>query len=321
MPTHNLILTLIRTAEEFQLLDVFMAGSGKLLPDDLKIVKIPEGLDRAKGVIITGRGPTWLYAYLTLVLSGFPWIATHAVVDGGATVVNADSSRSRYSVGDLIPVAAFQSFLPKHEEPPKPKPTPQTGAIAVAFVGPPNSGKSVLMNALRLALQQRLSAELYQRGVYVLRACPDGEGDWFSEISAEEGKLLRYKSAFDDEFVQKAVSELIALKQQKQLLLVDCGGRIDRKNQQILNLCTHAIIVSSVQSAFGEWRGAVGASDVEVMAEVESSLEKDAVCLETSPLRIRIGPLDRERKDDIELPKDLVHKVLSFVKSAATNHF
>lgn len=311
MPTRNLRLTRIETDKEFQLLDIFMAGNGKLLPDDLKIVQIPEGFERTKGVIITGRGPTWLYAYLTRALSGFPWIATHAVVDGGATVVYVDTPRSAYVVGDLIPVAVFGSYLPKHEESGRPRPTQPAGAIAVAIVGPPNSGKSVLMYALRLALQQRLSPEVYQRRVYVMRACPDGEGDWFSQISAEEGKLLRYKNAFDDEFVQKAVSELNALKQQKQLLLVDCGGQIDKKNQQILNLCTHGIIVSAQTCAFPEWRGALASSEVQVVAEVESLLKKEALCVGTTPYRFRIGPLDRERKNDVLLPPKLVEVIVS----------
>ncbi len=46
---------------------------------------------------------------------------------------------------------------------------------AILIGGPPNAGKSVLL--------YNLTQALYERGVrhHILRACPDGEGNYFQE--------------------------------------------------------------------------------------------------------------------------------------------
>lgn len=64
---------------------------------------------------------------------------------------------------------------------------------AVMIGGPPHSGKSVLVYALSQA----------QVAHYVLRACPDGEGDWSQETSQDQVRLLRQKGQFSDEFVER----------------------------------------------------------------------------------------------------------------------
>ena len=50
---------------------------------------------------------------------------------------------------------------------------------AILIGGPPHSGKSVLTYSLTQTLRQQ--------GIdhYVLRACPDGEGDWSNEAAPE----------------------------------------------------------------------------------------------------------------------------------------
>jgi hypothetical protein len=86
---------------------------------------------------------------------------------------------------------------------------------------------------------------------------------------------------------------------------VDVGGRIDRRNQRILNCCTHALIVSRDPNAVAEWCGALQAAEIKVLAEIESNLEEACEVIEREPLRLRLGPLERERRD-ISLPEELL---------------
>lgn len=96
---------------------------------------------------------------------------------------------------------------------------------AVLVGGPPHSGKSVLTYSLTQALRQR------QVSHYVLRACPDGEGDWSMESPPDTVRLLRNKGLFTDQWVDQICRDL----QQRHLpLLVDVGGRPTANQQRIL---------------------------------------------------------------------------------------
>jgi CRISPR-associated protein Csx3 len=56
---------------------------------------------------------------------------------------------------------------------------------AILVGGPPHSGKSVLT----YLLSQRLRTAAVEH--FVLRACPDGEGDWSYEAPPATVRLLR----------------------------------------------------------------------------------------------------------------------------------
>jgi CRISPR-associated protein Csx3 len=45
-----------------------------LEPSQLKGIQIPK-IDTTKGVVLSGRGPIWLYAYLTHELHATAWVA------------------------------------------------------------------------------------------------------------------------------------------------------------------------------------------------------------------------------------------------------
>jgi CRISPR-associated protein Csx3 len=209
------------------------------------------------------------------------------------------------AVGSVVALDFIQPYIPRHE-PDKPlgKP-PRNGCKVIAFVGPPHSGKSVLVCALYRQLQQHMPVEEFQREVFLLRACPDGEGNWFCEIQPELAKTLRFKNTWNDEFAAQICQNVENLAQNKRLLLVDVGGRIDRRNQRILNCCTHALIVSRDPNAVAEWCGALQAAEIKVLAEIESNLEEACEVIEREPLRLRLGPLERERRD-ISLPEELL---------------
>jgi len=107
---------------------------------------------------------------------------------------------------------------------------------AVVLAGPPHSGKSVLAHLL--------TRELTRAGVphYLLRAVPDGEGNWFftGDPGTVRGLRLRHKVGYSAEFVR----HMCGVIQQRLLpLLVDIGGFPTSNQLCILQRCTHSILL------------------------------------------------------------------------------
>ena len=70
-------------------------------PKDLKILKPPK-LRGDKGVLISGRGPIWLYCFLVHCYHPTRFVATYDPRERGAVVVESHSSE--YKAGDIVPV-------------------------------------------------------------------------------------------------------------------------------------------------------------------------------------------------------------------------
>ncbi len=105
---------------------------------------------------------------------------------------------------------------------------------AVLIGGPPQAGKSVLTYSLTQALRKRHIDH------YVVRACPDGEGDWSQEIDREAVRLIRIKGRWRPEFVR---SVCYAVEHRHFPLLVDMGGRPEEWQTDILSSCTHSLLL------------------------------------------------------------------------------
>ncbi len=105
---------------------------------------------------------------------------------------------------------------------------------AVMIGGPPHSGKSVLVYSLTQALRER--------GVphYVLRACPDGEGDWTNEMEQDDAQTIRVKGQYSPAFIAEAVRYV---KQRQLPLLVDVGGKPRPWQEVVFDHCTAAILL------------------------------------------------------------------------------
>src|SRR5260370_8438800 len=86
---------------------------------------------------------------------------------------------------------------------------------AILFGGPPHAGKSVLFYSLAKALRER--------GIphYAIRACPDGEGNWFYELDQDKVRLIRVKGEWTSDFVKRMCLDLA---RRHLPLLVDIGG-------------------------------------------------------------------------------------------------
>lgn len=106
---------------------------------------------------------------------------------------------------------------------------------AILFGGPPHSGKSVLF--------YRITQALRARGIdhYALRACPDGEGNWFHEGDPDLVSNLRVKlTEWPPAFVQ-TISQ--ALEHRSLPFLVDMGGRPRASEECLLRECTHSVLL------------------------------------------------------------------------------
>ncbi|MEM5831409.1 MAG: CRISPR-associated ring nuclease Crn3/Csx3 [Candidatus Aenigmatarchaeota archaeon] len=71
-----------------------------LSPNDLKEIKPPEIFK--KGVVLSGRGPIWLYGYLIHFYHPAKFVATYDPRLGGAIIV--ESHCNEYKIGDLIKI-------------------------------------------------------------------------------------------------------------------------------------------------------------------------------------------------------------------------
>lgn len=155
---------------------------------------------------------------------------------------------------------------------------------AVMVGGPPHSGKSVLT--------YHLSQQLRQRSVdhYVVRACPDGEGDWYQEAPPQV-RVIRSKGEFSAPFVEAVCRDL---GRRHLPLIVDAGGRPRPEQEIIFEQCTHAILVAGTANGLAEWRALVERHGLTILAEVQSSLTApDAIDATEPVIRGRIHGLER----------------------------
>lgn len=142
---------------------------------------------------------------------------------------------------------------------------------AVLIGGPPHSGKSVLVYSLTQTL----------RGLhvphYVLRACPDGEGDWANEADQLLVKTLRSKGPYSRPFIERVVRDL----QRRHLpLLVDVGGKPKPWQETVFAACNYAILLVAdrpedahqFEAEMQEWREMMLRNGVPVIAELKSVL-------------------------------------------------
>lgn len=87
----------VKKAEKWNVLLFELDDS--LNPNDLKSV-IPPELPGTKGVVLSGRGPIWLYCFLAHYYHPTKFIATYDPRAGGAVVV--ESHTPEYKVGDVL---------------------------------------------------------------------------------------------------------------------------------------------------------------------------------------------------------------------------
>lgn len=162
---------------------------------------------------------------------------------------------------------------------------------AILIGGPPHSGKSVFVYGLTHALRQK------QIPHYVLRACPDGEGDWSNAADQALVRIIRNKGKFNDEFTQRVKSYL---NKRHLPLLVDVGGLPTLAQQKMFSACTHAVLLvgGNDEATFAknltQWRQIMAEKNVEIIAELRSVLPGTDSLTATNPLVVgTIANLER----------------------------
>ena len=87
----------IQESKDYSLLEFEL--DGPMTPEELKKVD-PPIVNTTKGVIISGRGPIWLYGYLVHEYHPTPWVATFDPRLGKGVIVASHVKGA--SVGDLV---------------------------------------------------------------------------------------------------------------------------------------------------------------------------------------------------------------------------
>lgn len=149
---------------------------------------------------------------------------------------------------------------------------------AVLVGGPPNAGKSVLL--------YRLTQALRARGVdhYALRACPDGEGNWFQESDpAFVSTILVKHRIWPTSFLERISQDL---EHRCLPFLVDMGGHPTPAEASLFRSCTHTILLlrEDLPQETQRWQEVVETSNLLPLARLFSQREGTSILLTSSPL-------------------------------------
>jgi CRISPR-associated protein Csx3 len=159
---------------------------------------------------------------------------------------------------------------------------------AVVIGGPPHSGKSVLAYSLSHALRLRNTPH------YVLRAYPDGEGDWANEADPKLVRTLRVKGDGTPEWIQHITRDIAA---RPLPLIVDPGGKPTPWQEAIFRECTHGILLCPDDASRQEWRARFNANDLVLIADLKSELDgANALTSGQGPLRGTLAGLERGQR-------------------------
>jgi len=159
---------------------------------------------------------------------------------------------------------------------------------AILIAGSPNCGKSVLSYLLTTKLRCKNLSH------YLLRAVPDGEGDWFLKGNLFYVRELRSRSKgrYSHEYVQHMCS---IIDHRVVPLLVDIGGKPRGDQFDVFKTCTHYILLYKTSEEYDYWISQISKFSLQPIAEIRSSLVEPENIIEEKPvLRGIINGLERE---------------------------
>ena len=180
---------------------------------------------------------------------------------------------------------------------------------AVLIGGPPHAGKSVLTYNLTQALRKRNVDH------YVLRACPDGEGDWSQEIDQRSVSRIRIKGDWTAEFVKNICRDL---ERRHFPLLVDAGGRLEEWQTGILRYCTHSLLLlhPDDERTAGFWRQLVATHSLLPLAQLYSAVNgASTIAAKTPVIEGTLVGLNRNTFIEGPLFDLLVERIISLFTS------
>lgn len=220
---------------------------------------------------------------------------------GYKTFIVVISHTPEYQIGQLIYTQELELIEKK-----RPK---------IVLCGPANSGKSCLRQGLRKAIINIKDAPY----PHLVRACPDGDGSWYSEAAQRDPELAKrlrqeYKSEFTPEFAQKAAGWVKAANQP--LNIIDVGGKISDENRLIMSHATHTVILSKDKTLFTQWKDFCDELKLSTIALIYSDYEgkEDQIEQEIPILTGSIHYLERgENISQRPMIKKLAQTILNLV--------
>ncbi|NEZ58584.1 CRISPR-associated ring nuclease Crn3/Csx3 [Adonisia turfae] len=288
----------------YQLVTIELVSRDRIIePQELATLRLPAGLDPRKGVVLSGRAPVWLYAYLVHECHPTVWVACF---DPRLGAVVTTTHSKLVSVGQVLPLEDLNLGVPSIQ--------PDKLGPALLVVGPPDSGKSVLSHQLFVTLVKDYP------DVYLQRAQWDGEGNWTLELpenaSEREAFKLANKGTLTERFFPYQGQAIRNLRQQKSLVIVDAGGMVQPEKQSILDACTHYLIISSKPEEIEPWHKFCGnQGNLQPIAVIHSTLETMIEVLQREPfLEVRCGPWVQGETDGV--PEVLVEQVRALLQES-----
>lgn len=145
---------------------------------------------------------------------------------------------------------------------------------AVLIGGPPHSGKSVLTYNLTRMLRADIDH-------YVLRAYPDGEGDWSYQSDPETVRTIRVKGFGNPRWIDRVCRDIL---NRPLPLLVDVGGRPQPWQEAVFDCCTHAILLAPDEDSLRQWQMLARRHHLIILAELTSRLLGEQSLSQTAPV-------------------------------------
>lgn len=272
----------------------------EIRPQAMCELKMPSELNWQQGVILYGQVPAWLCGHLVKRCQQAPWVGCFDIRSHAAILVK--SRVPQWQPGDSIPII--------------PNKIPGT---AILIGGPPNSGKSVLSNGLRVnALDKRADIQ-----VYLHRANWDGEGNHTYETPdpklverlRKENNVKLHHHPNKDELIGRYfkyhATATKNIRQVVDLALVDVGGVPDLVKTPVIEQCSHYIVISRYPDRVQEWHDLCG-EQLKPLAVIHSVKEERLEILQTEPfLEIVAGPWERGEHQPV--PDVLLQTVLKLL--------
>lgn len=173
---------------------------------------------------------------------------------------------------------------------------------AILIAGPPHSGKSVLAYLLSRRLRDAQVPHI------LLRAAPDGEGDWFYQ-GPEEVRLRQRRKGV---YTAGLLAELEAAIRRRNLpMLVDIGGRPRDAQFRLFDACTHVIHLWREANDRRQWEAWLEERSLIPIATLQSQLAPpDHIASDVGPLQGIITGLERSNPQ----PGPLFERVLERVQ-------
>ncbi len=207
------------------------------------LLPLPDDAQSNLGISISNARPVWLNIYLAWQATqfGFRYVAlcNPNTLDkrvgrfGSIVVYSRDPSQC---AGSFIDNSQFWHVGRELGNPKRSVHFARAG-LAIAIVGVPHSGKSVLTRAL---------FELTSDLPYVFRqeANPDGEGMYYQNVkNAEYIARIRHKWPFTSDLAESYYRHILEYRKHLNILWVGLGGRPSDQSERTLQACTHAILL------------------------------------------------------------------------------